>query len=470
MGKIRNIQDWVLAHLDVVAVMVLTSVVYLNISDILIKHHGLPGINKTLVPPLLLLVVIIQIRNRSLFPGLLLMIACALGYYSFHAGTLLYADNQEYARKGISILLKNIIIAVIISGLILRPYTLRIATWSLLVSAAFVSVLSIIAYFSGDINVEFGGLHRWNVHYDRFGRILTARVAGQIGDPNFFAQVLLMILPLGLMFAFNRSSTVQRIAAAVLSFIIVFGVICTLSRGAWLIMIVMMMAFLACVYWSYGQSRFYLKAGMLFASVLLVFSSYFLPAQIKNRFTGIWESAEQAFTHGELTDGAISGRIDEMVGAIHAFIEHPLIGIGNNNFTKSYQDYSRRKGLTARGRDRSAHSLYLQLLAEGGAIGFLLFIGLVYAALRSAIYVSRKYTALGLQDDVYYIRGFIFGYIAYLGAAMFLHESYPRFFWLFTGILIGTLNLTARYSDQKITSLYTIISRKKLQSILASNR
>ena len=445
--------------------MVIVVVVYLNLSDILIKHHGLPGINKTLIPAFLVLVAFIQYRKRQISTGLLLMITLSVIYYVYQLSSLLYAKHPDATETILSELVKHLIIAVVASGLILRVLSLKVVTWSLLSSSAFIASLSIVAFFSGNTDLEFGGFHRWDIQINEWGRVASARIAGQIGDPNFYAQVLLMVLPLGLAFAFNRVSRVERILAFVLSGVIATAIICSLSRGAWLMMIVVFVVFLILVYRRYGQANPTLRVGIGLSLALLLISTYFLPETVKSRFGGIVVSVQQLVADGDVTDTAISGRIDEMLGAVHAFTEHPVLGLGANNYQWSYQDYSRRYGLTARGRDRSAHSLYLQILAEGGVIGFLLFSAVVFAAIRCALLAARRLTDNGARDDVYYVYGLLFGYVAYLSAAAFLHQSYPRYFWLFTGLLLGTLNLIERSTVRSSAPLRAVPAANAVPSI-----
>ncbi|MBX2883287.1 MAG: O-antigen ligase family protein [Granulosicoccus sp.] len=448
MNTPTNIQNRLFAHLDVIAVVTLVAVVYLNVSDILIKQHGLLSINKTMVPAMLVLAIFYQFRSQRLSLGLVVSAIASLLYFGYQSSSVLYAEHLEFTQRELDVLLKNLIIMVTVVGLTLRVKTLELITWALLGSAAFISVLSILAYLSGDISMDFGGLHRWSVDIDLWGRVSTARIGGQIGDPNFFGQVLLLVLPMGLMFAFNGAPRGKQIAAAILSGTIIVALVCTMSRGSWLMLIAMLAVFAAALYRSYGQRNSRIRFALLGIITLALLSTYFLPEAVKSRFGSMVDNAQQVYTDGVVTDGAISGRIDEMAGALYAFAEHPFLGLGLNNFKPSYQDYSRRMGLTARGRDRSAHSLYLQLLAENGAIGLLLFLTLVYVAIRSALYSANHLRSIGSTVDAYYIYGFLYGYVAYLSAAVFLHSGFPRYFWLITGILIATLNLVP------VTSLF----------------
>jgi len=445
----RKILNWLKHNLDALCLMLLVSIVYLNISDILIKHHGLPGINKVLVPLLLVLVIFYQLRGNRKSIGLHTTIMVAALYYGFQSGSALHANHIEETRSATEDLFKHLAIAVAVSGLLLRVSSLRYLTWALLASAAFVATLSVLSYYSGDTDLAFGGLQRWGVVIDSYGNVMSARIGGQIGDPNFYSQLLLMILPTGLVFAFNKTSRLEKILAGLCSLVIVLAVICTLSRGGWLVLAVLMIIYFVALLLTFGISAKSSQITLLVFALVLAGTALFGSQQVKNRMSDLLQTIETMRVEGVITDGAIAGRVDEMRVAVHAFVKHPFLGLGYNNTKSHYQDYARQNGLMARGSDRSTHSLYLQVLAEGGILGSIIFLGIVYLAIRCALYTSRSLRISGDITASWYIRGFLFGYFAYLGAGFLLHSGFPRYFWLLTGILISTLNLISLQSPRQ---------------------
>ena len=60
---------------------------------------------------------------------------------------------------------------------------------------------------------------------------------------------------------------------------------------------------------------------------------------------------------------------------------HPIMGVGPGNFEQHYLDYSSRIGIDPRAEERSAHSLYLESLAETGLVGSVPFFALIGVAL-----------------------------------------------------------------------------------------
>jgi O-antigen ligase len=64
-------------------------------------------------------------------------------------------------------------------------------------------------------------------------------------------------------------------------------------------------------------------------------------------------------------------------GALTAFTQHPLIGIGSRNLQIMMFDFVDEANL-------AAHNAYLQILAENGIVGFILFFGPFVYLLRRA--------------------------------------------------------------------------------------
>jgi len=62
------------------------------------------------------------------------------------------------------------------------------------------------------------------------------------------------------------------------------------------------------------------------------------------------------------------GRMMAWTGAIMAFAQHPLIGIGSRNLQIMMFDFVDEANV-------AAHNAYLQILAENGVVGFVLFFG-----------------------------------------------------------------------------------------------
>src|SRR3954451_1395669 len=76
---------------------------------------------------------------------------------------------------------------------------------------------------------------------------------------------------------------------------------------------------------------------------------------------------------------------------------HPLTGVGVGNFQTSSVHYLLKPGAIKRGdlivtQPKVAHNTYLQVLAEMGVVGFVLFITIVLFSLRCALRAARIFS------------------------------------------------------------------------------
>ena len=123
-------------------------------------------------------------------------------------------------------------------------------------------------------------------------------------------------------------------------------------------------------------------------STLLVAVLQFIPATYLDRISSLTQiSSGQA---GIVTDESFRGRLSENLAAIQMFQDHPIFGVGLNNFQLEYQEYSRRIGLDPRRELRSPASLYLEILSEQGLFGIAIFGYLIFTVFRR-LFLARNY-------------------------------------------------------------------------------
>ncbi len=173
---------------------------------------------------------------------------------------------------------------------------------------------------------------------------------------------------------------------------------------------------------------------------LILFLIPWVPAQYTARITTIFD-AVASFTDGGQTDTAVKGRLSENLVGLQIFADHPLLGVGLNNYPVHYRRYAQRIGLDLRHEDRSAHNLYLQIAAETGIVGISVFGLLVWVMFRGLRQTYITFTNLGKSNEAEMVMTFLIAMIGYLTASIFLHSAYPRYFWLLFGIALAIYNV-----------------------------
>ena len=176
----------------------------------------------------------------------------------------------------------------------------------------------------------------------------------------------------------------------------------------------------------------------LLATVLSAFA--LLPDTYRERmstFGQIWDGLRGR----HVEDSAVRGRLSEVRSAIGMIGDHPLLGVGSGNYEIHYPQYARVIGLDGRREERAAHSLYLEVAAENGMVGLAVFGGMLAFALAGIQRTRKVFLAAGETQLVQLTTAFGIAFVGFLIGSMFLHLSYPRFFWLIVGVAMAVRGL-----------------------------
>ena len=126
----------------------------------------------------------------------------------------------------------------------------------------------------------------------------------------------------------------------------------------------------------------------------------------------------------------MQGRTSEMIIAVQMFMDHPLIGVGFDNYPVLYQDYSKYLGIDTRTEQREAHSLYLEVGAETGLLGYLGLGGILVTTILAMNKASKMLQQAGRSDLNSWVKGLRLGVYGYMFTSIFLHQGFPRYLWM----------------------------------------
>ncbi len=413
--------------------LVLIFITFARISDVLIKYHGAPSVAKVFIPALLVVIIARWLLFR-IEPSPWLTTAVVLGIYGMvGVASLLYAHSPTDVLDALDNYAKDALIAIVIVMIVRDGVTLRRAVWALLFAALFLSALTTYQQLTGTFANNY-----WGFAQAETQQIVTGtsdfRLSGPI-SANFYAMILVMIVPLALDRLWHEDSQVLRVLAGIVLFTSVFSIIFTYSRGGFLALIVVAGLML----WHHRTSPMLILG--LVVAVLIAYQ--FVPAQYKARL-GLLTDLVSVVSSDEtavVTDSSFRGRQSEVTAAWQMFGDHPFIGVGLGNFNINYLDYAEHLGLDTRGQARSAHSLYLEVASETGLVGILAF-GLILAVAFRQLYLAYPIFLENKQPDYAYITwALTVGLLGYLTGSLFLHLAYPRYFWLMIGLVIATKNV-----------------------------
>ncbi|MEA2208192.1 MAG: hypothetical protein QOF54_669 [Solirubrobacteraceae bacterium] len=253
---------------------------------------------------------------------------------------------------------------------------------------------------------------------------IYGRAAGTVGDPNELAAALLVGLAIAVAFAVNRHISVAfRALAGCSAALCLTGILISLSRGGLLgVGCAMVIAILVGGRW---RARVLALAGFL--AVLAV--GYFA-------FVASLPAKQRVLDVG--AEGG-TGRLDLWTVGLRMIEAHPLNGIGSGQFPISSVHYLLRPGLIQSGAfilstPKVAHNTYLNVTAELGLVGGILFVGLIAFCVGCALVAIRRVTRAGDECMEILMRGFVVAIGGYLVTLLFLSESTAKLFWILLGL------------------------------------
>lgn len=408
----------------------LVFITYTNFSDIMITVHGLPSVSKQIAPFLMLVLAgrWFFFYEKPFFHGLAtFLLACFGGLIAFGA---VHAAEPDLAIEGFEDFVKNAVLALVILAFLRERNAFRSITWALLAAAGFLCTIACYKYAVGAWHMDFGGFAR-TIYEER-------RLAGPLEDPNFFAAMLVFILPLAADRAMHGVTLAWRMLGAYIGVVVLIAIVLTTSRGALVAMAAMLVA--AGLFY---EARVVVRL-VVVACIAALCGAVLLSDELIERFAVLIEILSP-HASAAATDTSVQGRLAEWMVALQLFLDNPLLGVGIGGYNAHFQDYSLDLGLMARGADRSAHGLYVEILAEMGIVGFILFAIIVgcaiFAVRRALTMLSEPHQARDRAE----VAAFGLAVVGYLAAMTFLHDAYPRFLWMILVIAIALPQIVERW-------------------------
>lgn len=395
---------------------------------ILVNEHGLPSIGTLMVPALAGLLLVRTLARLEAPTAAIMLAPVALGFFILSNIGVFWASNPADARTDASELAKDITILLILVGFLTSPERRRWAIWTAALTIGAISALSLFQIVTNKYDNNFFG-------YANASLLLIAgerhdwRITGPLPDANFYAQLLLLILPLPIGLAICARSLSVKALALGLAALIFATVLFTYSRSA-----LLALAVLAVV--SAVATR---RWGMLAIAGMFILTSVlmFMPESFTQRAQSGIDSARALVGQGDLgEDPAVVQRISVMRAAIRMFGDAPIFGIGPGQFASTYPGYALENALDLEAPP-AAHNLYLEILAEQGLLGLMLFAGLVGSTLILSYRAVHLNKATGNGTEAVLIQAMILGLLGYLATSVFLHDAFPRFFWTFLALMVA---------------------------------
>jgi O-antigen ligase len=350
-------------------------------------------------------------RERLAAPRELVAFA-ALGL-AYIAASLFAADRSAALAETLDLVSYGVIVAMLMV-LLDTPAWLRRAAWAVVTGVGLLALLAILQQVTKSYGSSYGGF----AGIDPAGDAM--RSAGPL-NPNPFGQVLATAAVLAFYLARIHSRLPARALAAAMAVACVVAVAYTQSRAALIALLLVAVA----IGVLHGVR---LRVLALAVCGAIALGSLVLPQTFQQRIGALSDAASSGGS--SLEDSSLRGRKSENLAGLQMWTDHPLLGVGPDNFELHYQTYSATIGIDRRPQARSAHNLYLESLAETGLLGALAFLGVLWLALTGAWRARSRLEG----RDALLGEGLLMALGAFLICAVTLHSAYARYQWIFLGL------------------------------------
>ncbi|MBP8001553.1 MAG: O-antigen ligase family protein [Chloroflexi bacterium] len=438
---------WIVFTNPDLGVAILVFSVYTRFSDVMEHHNGIPSF----VLPLAILITGVLVF-RWWFWGETIhsweQVAILTGVYGFVGfSSLLYAAAPDRSQIILLEYIKDVLILLTIVLALRRRESFSYVIWALLLAGIFMGTLTVYQQLTGTFANNYGGFAQAEVK-NIIGEVSDYRVAGPVSATNFYAMILVVLVPLALDRLWQEKKVLLRLLALWSLVVCCLSIIFTFSRGGFLALCLVLM--LMVLRQATRPSRILLSMGVL---VVLL---QFLPANYTDRLATTLDLLPGSKTDAR-NETSFRGRTSEVLVAWHIFTDHPILGVGLNNYKYYYQDYAQPLGWDNRREERSAHNLYLEIAAETGLIGLAAFTAILINAGLSMRFAYRTLLQTGHYSEASMVAALVIGLVGYLLASFFLHGAYPRYFWLLMGIALGLPQIVT-HSRQEL-SMSTVLTK-----------
>jgi putative inorganic carbon (HCO3(-)) transporter len=262
------------------------------------------------------------------------------------------------------------------------------------------------------------------------------RLAGAGGDPNETAAALVAGATLALALAVAlRGKPILRLAVAAVAPLCAFACFLTLSRGG---LVAFGAALIASIFVAGRRRGQVLVLAAVSALLAVLYFTALAPATALERVT-------------EVQGG--TGRTDIWTVGWRMVESAPLQGVGAGNFTVSSIHFLLEPGALLRDDfivdvPKVAHNTYLEVLAELGVVGLVLFLIVIVFSIACAVRAARTASDNDDRQMEVLSRALVVALAALLAAYFFISREYSKQLWLLLALCPVVLEITrAKVND-----------------------
>lgn len=256
---------------------------------------------------------------------------------------------------------------------------------------------------------------------------MPGRIYSWYENPNTFAQVLVMLLPLALGLLVGSRTFRGKLGGAVAFVLGTVAILMTYSRASWVGLAAGIVVFI-----------FFWKRKLIPALLVLALACVpLLPATILNRILSIFNSS----------DSSTTSRLPLFRAAGELIRKRPVrgAGLGGDAVRQAIKDLSTYHGRAA---FVHSHNLFLQLWLETGLFGLLTFIASMFSGVKSAAKAVNQTACTATRTaTIAAMAGVCGALVASLADYIW---NYPRvmvIFWFVFALMLSGIKLAKREAE-----------------------
>ena len=262
-------------------------------------------------------------------------------------------------------------------------------------------VLGALGFAGGTVVVLYGliQLHDTDLHGSTWDFIhwnlgsFTLDIFSTFGNPNHLGGYLAMIFPIVL--GLRAKQWPWRVAAGALCLALLAEVARTAARGAWVAVVA---ATLVLVVFLAPELRRRALASVAGGGAVVVVAVAGIAA-FGRRFLN--QPLSSLFQSGGTS--SVEQRLEIWKAALHIGLNHPITGIGPDTFALVYPQYQSAAWVAGLGPNylvNGAHDIFMNVLADQGFIGLVLFLALLAALALRSVGAWRRLRSLERGENV----------------------------------------------------------------------
>jgi O-antigen ligase/Tfp pilus assembly protein PilF len=374
------------------------------------------------------------------FPILSFIAICVL--------SLIWSNSFFVSLKELPLFLAGPLLYFIITNNISNEHQIRRILNVLLIVGSLFGIYGIFQYNGIDFSFWMRNIGR-------------QQVFGLFGNVNYFAEYLIIPLPIAVSLFFASQNKLKKILLLIGIIAMSASLTATFTRGSYLGFGVSLifMSFLFLV----SQGKNFVKKNrkifiIILAVVVIITFLFTIPTPLNKPGTAI-EKIKSRISISQITQSfSIKRRIATWKFTVPMIKDHTLLGSGIGTYkynTLKYQAeffiQGENRSLYPHGFADKAHNEYLQLWAEMGIVGLGIFIWLIISYFSCGLKILKK-----IKDE--YKQGIVIGLmgavVAVLVDAMFgfpLHlPATVILFWLVLALTVATIKIGADAEENNI--------------------